>query len=151
MSIPDLAPIRESLDARIEELEEEQKRQEERHEGDGSTPAVWDKVEPKIRRDVVKDCQDDLDGVDEPDEIFRILAEWRRNENREWEFNRNSSTVENERNNIKTAEIRIWKEELIELIPESEFKTCGLCESLQMPKSDRRRSRGYVWECPDCF
>jgi hypothetical protein len=151
MSIPNLAPIRESLDARIEELEEEQKRQEEQHEGDGSTPAVWDKVEPKIRRNVVEDCQDDLDGVDEPGEVFRILAEWRRNENREWKFNRNSPTVENERNNIKMAEIRIWKEELIELIPESEFKTCALCEPLQMPKSDRRKSRGYVWECPDCF
>jgi hypothetical protein len=38
MSIPYLAPIRESLDARIEELEDEQKRQEERHEGDRSNP-----------------------------------------------------------------------------------------------------------------
>jgi len=142
MSIPDLTLIRESLDARIEELEEEQKRQEERHKGDGSTPAVWDKVEPKIRRDVVEDCQEDLDDVDEQDEVLRILAEWRRNENREWEFNRNSSTVENERNNIKTAEIRIWKEELMELIPESEFKTCGLCESLQMPKATGARVEG---------
>ena len=94
MSIPDLTSIRESLDARIEELEEEQKRQEERHEGDGSTPAVWDKVEPKIRRGVVEDCQEDLDDVDKQDGLLRILAEWRRNENREWEFNRNSSTVE---------------------------------------------------------
>jgi len=110
-----------------------------------------DKVEPKIRRDVVEDCQEDLDDVDEQDEVLRILAEWRRNENREWEFNRNSSTVENERNNIKTAEIRIWKEELMELIPESEFKTCGLCESLQMPKATGARVEGYVWECPDCF
>jgi len=85
--------------------------------------------------------------VDGQNALLRILAEWRCNKNREREFNRNSSAVENERNNIKKAEIRIWKEELVELIPESEFKTCGLCESLQMPKSDHRRSRGFVWEC----
>lgn len=151
MSPSDLGTLRESLDARIEELEEEQKRQEERHKGDGSTAAVWDKVEPKIRRDLVEDCCEDLDGVDDQDELLRILAEWRRNENQEWEFNRNRSTVENERNSIKKAEIRIWKEELVEVIPESEFKTCGRCGSPQMPKSDRRRNRGFVWDCPDCF
>jgi len=151
MSLPGLSPIREALDARIEELEEEQKRQKERYEGDGSTPAVWNKVEPRIRRDIVESCQESLDGVGEQDELFRTLAEWRRNENRKWKFNTNSSTLENERNDLKKAEIRIWKEELIELIPESEFKTCGHCKSLQMPKSDRRKSRGFVWECPNCF
>ena len=151
MGIPDLGPLRESLEIRMEELERKQKQQEERHKGDGSTPAVWNKVEPKIRRDVVEDCREELDGVDDQDELLRILAEWRRNENREWEFNRNNSKVENERNSIKRAEIRHWKEELLEAIPESEFKTCGLCGSLQMPKSDRRRSQGFVWDCPDCF
>lgn len=151
MSIPDLAPLRESLDGRIEELEKEQKRQEERHKGDGSTPAVWDKVEPKIRRDVVEDCLEELDDVDDRDGLLRIVAEWRRNENREWDFNRNSSQWENERNRIRKAEIRTWREKLVDRTPDSEFKTCGRCESLQMPKSNRNRSRGFVWECPDCF
>lgn len=151
MNVPDLDPLRESLESRIEELDDEQKRQEQRHKGDGSTPAVWDKTEPKIRRDVVEDCLDELDDVNDRDDLLRIVAEWRRNENREWEFNRNSSRWENERNRIKKAELRTWREKLVERIPDSEFKTCGRCESLQMPKSDRRRSSGFVWECPDCF
>ena len=92
-------------------------------------------MEPKIRRDIVEDCQKNLDSVDDQDELLRILAEWRRNENREWEFNRNSSTVENERNNIKTAEIRTRKEELIELILESEFKVCGTVSLFKCQKS----------------
>jgi len=102
-------------------------------------------VEPKIRRDIVEDCQKNLDSVDDQDELLRILAEWRRNENREWEFNRNSSTVENERNNIKTAEIRTRKEELIELILESEFKVCGtvsLFKCQNRPSSEPRVCMG---------
>lgn len=150
MSVPDLEPLRESLDERVTELEEEQERQEKRHQGDGSTPAVWDKVEPKIRRTVVKNCRSDLEEVDEADDLLRVLAEWRRSENREWEFNRNKSRTENERNNIKSAEIRMWKDSLIELIPDSQLKTCIHCESTKLPRSNRRLSREYEWECPDC-
>lgn len=150
MSVPDFESLQESLNARIDELEDEQERQEKRHQGDGSDSAVWKKAEPKIRRDVVKDCVSDLEEVDDLQGFLRVLAEWRRRENREWAFKRNNLPKDNERNSIKRAEIRGWKDELVELIPESEFKTCGRCGVLKMPKSDRRRSHGYVWECPEC-
>lgn len=151
MSLPDLEPLQESLNDRVTELETKQEQAEKQYEGDGSTAAVWRKVSPKIRRDVVEDCLRDLEVIEDIDELFGVLAEWRRDKNQEWVFNRNNGSAENERNNIKRAEIRNWISDLEELIPDSEFETCGRCSSLQMPKSDRRGNIEYRWECPECY
>ena len=150
MSVPNLKPLQEAINGRISQLEENHEQEKERNQGDGSTAAVWREVEPKIKGDVAEGCLGDLEEVEGLDDFLKILAEWRRKENREWAFNRNNSAIENERNSIKKAEIRGWIDEFVGLIPETEFKACGLCGSTQMPKSDRRRTIGYQWECPDC-
>lgn len=151
MGVPNLTPIRDSFHERIIQLEAKHNREKERNRGDGSTPAVWRTVEPNIRKEVVESCLGDIDGIENMDELLRVLAEWRRNLDQDWAFKTNNSTVENERNSIKKAEIRGFVDDLIDLIPDSEFNSCGICGSTKMPKSDRRRKIGYRWECPDCY
>lgn len=150
MDLPDLDPLRGQLDKRVTDLDETQEKAEERNKGDASDPAMWKKVEPKIRRDVVEDCIDDLEEIEDSDDLYETVAEWRRSLNEEWRFKTTNQPTENERNSIKQGELRTWKDELVKLIPEEEFSSCGICGSDKMPKSDRRRKKGYTWECPDC-
>lgn len=150
MNTPDANLLHEALTDRIAELEKLEDKREERYKGDGSDPAVWKKVEPSIKRDVVEYCQSNIEEVDNVDDLRRVLAEWRRMNSQEWEFMTNKSPTENERNSIKRAELRDWIEELVDLIPDSEFKTCNACGSKKMPESDRRLKIGYRWECPEC-
>lgn len=150
MSEPDLTPLQEALSDRVCELEKTRHKEKKRNEGDGSTAATWKVVEPKIRKDVVENCLSDLEEVENIEEILEVLAEWRRNMSRKWSFKTTNSPTENNRNDIKRAEQEVWTDQLVILIPESEFRTCGICESDKMPKSDRRRRRGYEWECPEC-
>lgn len=150
MSVSDLEPLQESLSNRVNQLEKKHERERERNQGDGSTQALWREADPNIRRDVVEDCLSDLEDIDDLDDLLKVVAEWRRNVNQEWEFKTTNSSVENNRNDIKKAELRNWIDELIGLVPDSEFKTCGICKSDKLPKSDRRRKTGYKWQCPDC-
>jgi molecular chaperone GrpE (heat shock protein) len=146
----ELDPIRESLSKRISRLDEKHDKQMERNQSDGSTAAVWREVDPKIRMGVVEDCLSDLVEVEKLEEILRVFADWRRREDKEWEFKTTNTRTENNRNDIKKAELRTWADELVEVIPEDEFRTCGICGSMKMPESDRRRKTGYKWQCPDC-
>lgn len=150
MSVPALEPLQESLSDRSNQLEEKHKLEKKRNQGDGSTPALWREADPNIRRDVVESCLNDLEEIEELDEFLKVVAEWQRNVNQEWEFKINNSRRENNRNDIKKAELRNWVDGLVDLIPESEFKTCGICGSNKMPESDRRRKTGYKWRCLDC-
>ncbi|NUC71726.1 hypothetical protein HTZ84_05280 [Haloterrigena sp. SYSU A558-1] len=150
MSLPNLSPLQESLEDRIDELNKIQNQAEKEHRGDGSDPAVWEKVDPKIRRGVVKNCLNELGEVDEMTDLLRILAEWRRQELDEWVFKRNNSQTKNERRRIKRHEIGGWTEELVDLIPESEFESCWRCDSNKLPKRHRGRKTGYTWECSNC-
>jgi hypothetical protein len=91
-----------------------------------------------------------LEEIEDVDDLLKVLAEWRRSVNREWDFNRNNSKWENNRSNIKKAELRDWIDELVDLIPDGELRSCGSCGSEKMPRSNRRKKIGYEWECLDC-
>lgn len=150
MEVPDLDPLRDGLEARVTQLEEEYEEAEERTEGDGSTAAAWRVVEPKIRRRVVESCLSDLEKFDDLNDLLKVAAEWRRNVDWEWRFKRNNSSTKNNRNDIKRAEQEIWIDEILSLVPDSEFQTCGICGSDKLPESDRRRKLGFKWECAEC-
>lgn len=151
MSSSSLDSFIDILDSQITELQETQKKREEKYKGDGSTPATWEKVDPKIRRDVVEACRDDLREADGTDEVLRVLAEWRWKRDEEWTFMANKSKIDNERNRIRRDEIRPKIESLAGTLEDGVFDSCIHCDSNKMPKRDRRYSRGYDWECPNCF
>ncbi|WP_455448135.1 hypothetical protein [Natrinema thermotolerans] len=150
MTVPDLEPLRESLRSRLSELEEREEQREEEYRHDGSDQAVWKKVEPGMRHDIASDCLSDLEQIGDTDTLFKTLAEWQRKRDEKWRHKTTDTTREFNRKDIKQSEIRTWIEELASLIPESKYETCH-CGSRKEPVSDRRRKKGFVWECPDCF
>jgi hypothetical protein len=151
MSKLEVEPLVQIMEERIDDLEEKQKQAEEKYSGDGSTQAVWKKVEPKIRRRVTENCIEEIDESDDWKNLLLSLAKWKRKKNDEWEFNQRKPGIENERKSIKRNEIKQWIEELTKLIPDSEFETCLHCKSQKMPVTDEGYNQGFRWECSDCF
>lgn len=150
MSVPDLEPLRKSLHERLNQLDEKQEQQEERYQGNGSTRAVWKKVEPGIRHDIANDCLSDLKQIDDTNTLFETVAEWKRKLDDEWQHKTTDTQNEFDKKSIKQSELRNWIDELVSQIPDSRYEAC-YCGSQKEPVSDRRRSKGFEWNCPDCF
>jgi len=150
MGLPNLEPLRESMTERIRELEEKKEEMEERYDGDGSTPVVWEKIEPKMKRKVVEDCLEDLNQVEELEDLLKVIADWRNQKNDEWKSKTNLSTNEHERRKIKRLEIEGWLDNLIGRIPEEKASSCAFCGEEELPKVDQRYGSGFRWACPNC-
>jgi hypothetical protein len=137
-----LAEVNE-LEAKSEEIEEGQDSFYK-----GSWDAARERAEPKLKRQALQDCINDLEESSSIDEYLKALADWKKEvdeldkrilDSREW-FQKT----------MRRHKLEACIEEFEEMLPDEIFEKCRRCESLKTPVSDERHSEGYRWECEEC-
>lgn len=146
----DLSSLVSDWEDEISELDDEKVRIEDRQDPmvRADTPAIRERLEPKIKADKIQSCIDDIDGSEEIDEILEVLGEWRDEaEERDKRIRNRNKWF---RNNLKKHQLETCIDDLENFLPSGVFEECKWCGSNQKPTSDNKYNKGYRWECTEC-